>query len=158
MQKVLGREIVVVEICHLHLTWRDATIFINPCPDLLLNHSTWKAYISTEENLYRNALEFLRTYTPLVRRKSNLKVARELGLPPATLRWARWNQLSRLIVETPFEGFLEEKDEESGAESKMYDRWCYGELRLGRLNWIHRLCFCSERERGEFQRELFNRY
>ncbi|KAF1348322.1 hypothetical protein EJ07DRAFT_160130 [Lizonia empirigonia] len=158
MQKVLGREIVVVEICHLHLTWRDATIFIKPCPDFLLDYSTWKTYLSTEKELYRNALGFLITYTSLVRRKSDLKVAHELGLLPATLGWARWNQLSRLIVGTPFEQFVKENNGNSGAESKVYDRWCYGELRLGRLNWIHRLCFCSERERGQFQRGFFNQY
>lgn len=109
MQKVLGREIVVVEICHLHLTWRDATIFIKPCPDFLLDYSIWKTYLSTEEELYRNALGFLITYTSLVRRKSDLKVAHELGLLPATLGWARWNQLSRLIVGAPFDQFVRKK-------------------------------------------------
>lgn len=79
MRKVLGREIVVVEICHLHLT----------CPGFLLDHSIWKAYLSTKEpELYRNALEFLRTYTSLVRRKSDLKIAHELGLLLKTLEWA----------------------------------------------------------------------
>jgi hypothetical protein len=126
MQKVLGLEIVVVEICHLHLAWRDTTISIKPCRDFPLDESTWKAYISTEENLYRNVLGFLRTYTSLVRRKNDLKVAHKLGLLPATLGWERWKRLSRLIVGTPFEEFVKERNEESGAKNKVYDQWCYG--------------------------------
>lgn len=158
MQKVRGLEIVVVETCHLHLTWRDAKIFIKPCPDFLLDYDTWKTYLSMEEKLYRNALGFLRTYTSLVRRKSDLKIALELGLLPENLEWVQWTQLSRAIVGTPFENSVEDKCKKNGEPRKIYDRWCYGELRLGRLNWIHRLCFCGERERGQFQRGFFNRY
>ena len=155
MQKALGREIVVVETCHLHLTWRGAVIFIKPCPNFLLNYETWEADLNADD-VYRNALGFLRTYTSLIRRKSDLKIAHELELISTNLKWAQWSQLSREATRTQFDPCLKVK--KNGEEKRIYDRWCYGELRLGRLNWIYRLCFCSRRERGQLQRGFFNRY
>lgn len=156
LQKALSREIVVVETCHLHLTWRGAMIFIKPCPDFLLDHDTWNTYLKADTQMYRDALGFLRTYVSLIRRKSDLKIAHELGLISTNLKWAQWSQLSRAIACAPFGPcFRTGKD---GKTKELYDRWCYGELRLERLNWIYRLCFCSKRERGQLQRGFFNRY
>lgn len=45
-----------------------------------------------------------------------------------------------------------------GREREVYDRWCYGELRLARLNWMYRLCFCGTRESDQLQRGFFNQY
>ncbi|KAH6876299.1 hypothetical protein BKA58DRAFT_455467 [Alternaria rosae] len=155
LQKALRREIVVVESCHLHLTWRGAMIFIKPCPEFLLGH-TWDTYLEADAQLRRNALGFLRTYVSLVRRNSDLKIAHELGLVSTNLNWERWSQISRTIAREPFQTCFEIG--KPGKTKKIYDRWCYGELRLERLNWIFRLCFCSKREDGQLQRGFFNRY
>ncbi|KAI1496945.1 hypothetical protein F5X99DRAFT_421707 [Biscogniauxia marginata] len=131
-QTVRGRNIVVTENPGLHLVWYYDRIFIKPLPKYLLSHAFWEYYlISTSSpipedlrhGLKKAALGFLRSYSRLIRHKSDFLLAQDGShrLLPHKIKYANF---VRLIE--PFETMHD------GAVSPRYH---FGELRLSRLNF-----------------------
>lgn len=126
-QRVKGREIVVTEEPRLHLVWIHDRIFIKPLPQYLLSHAFWKIYIekglSQPEHLCKAATGFLRTYRYLIQHESDFHIAQQdhLRLIPKNVDWPSF---CRLISELS-----------NIEDSAVSNRYCYGELRLTRLNF-----------------------
>ena len=129
-QRVLRREIVVVEQMDLHLVWTAGEIYVKPVPRFLLEPDFWRDHLAGPPELRRAALGFLFSYAALVRHESDFALAREKRLLPAGVRWADWR------------GFVAELLMR-GAGDRIYDRvdarFHYGELRLSRLNKLQLL-------------------
>ena len=155
-QILAGRQIVLVEACHLHLMWINTRLFIKPCPDFLLQYQAWKEHLTKDVVLYDSALGLLRSYVALVRRKSDLEIAQANGVLPETMTWPYWVRMSRAVLDTS-------NDKEGKWKPTREDRnvrYQFGELRLSRINWIHRLNLWggSPREPGQLQRGFLNGY
>ncbi|KAF1828122.1 hypothetical protein BDW02DRAFT_575134 [Decorospora gaudefroyi] len=129
-QRVKGREIVVTEDARLHLVWIHDRIFIKPIPRYLLSHVFWETYLDRQpgslnderSNLRKAAAGFLRTYRYLVQHESDFHVAQQdnLRLIPKDVDWATFCR---------FTSDLHHID-----DSAVSGRYCFGELRLTRLN------------------------
>jgi hypothetical protein len=128
-QKMLRREIVIVEQADLHLVWDGSRIFIKPLPRYLLFPDFW-AKSNTKKELQESARGFMRSYSWLIRYESDFAIATELHLVPAELKWPRWRQL---VAE------CYQKDMPVFDSANVNKRYCYGELRQGRLNYIYRI-------------------
>ncbi|KAI9696894.1 MAG: hypothetical protein M1820_007969 [Bogoriella megaspora] len=152
-QQIAGRRVVLVETCHLHLMWIDTRLFIKPCPDFLLQQDVWRDYLTKDPVIYDSALGLLRSYMALVRRKSDLKIAHDNGVLSRSVTWSHWAKISRAVLGMS-------NDNEGRWWPTHNKRYQYGELRLGRINWIHRLYFWgpSPRESGQLQRGFFHDY
>lgn len=81
------------------------------------------------KELRETALGFLRSYSWLIRYESDFVIASGLHLIPSQLKWAQWK---KLVVE------CYRKDSPVLASALVNKRYCYGELRQGRLNYIYR--------------------
>lgn len=127
-QKFLRREIVLAEDLDLHLVWAKSRIFIKPLPDFLLNYNFWETYISCEPQLHRAACGLLYSYFGLIRFSHDLQVAQECRLVNANLDYRAWAEFARTTLPN-----LDPYDPET-----MDARFQYGELRLHRLETIHR--------------------
>ena len=71
-QAVRGRKVVLTEFPHLHLVWYYDRVFIKPLPGYLLSHAFWQFLQAQDPSLYLAALGFMRTYSYLVRSKTDL--------------------------------------------------------------------------------------
>jgi hypothetical protein len=130
-QRVKGREIIVTEDPRLHLVWIHDRIFVKPIPRYLLSHAFWERHLDQkpsslgdgQSNLRAAATGFLRTYRYLIRHESDLSIAQQdhLRLVPSDVDWASFCQFTRDLILI-----------EDAAVSK---RYCFGELRLTRLNF-----------------------
>ncbi|PVH92453.1 hypothetical protein DM02DRAFT_722077 [Periconia macrospinosa] len=106
-------------------------IFIKPLPRYLLSQTFWATHLAKgsdhqddyQRNLCKAATGFLRTYRYLIQHESDFRIAQQdhLGLIPKDVDWPSFcrfvSDLSRI---------------EDSAVSR---RYCYGELRLTRLNF-----------------------
>jgi len=129
-QRVKGREIIVTEEPRLHLVWIYDRIFIKPLPRYMLSHRFWEMYLDegsdrlgdSQSNICKAATGFLRTYRYLIQHESDFNIAQQdnLRLIPKDMDWASF---CRFISE-----FNHIED------SAVSRRYCYGELRLTRLN------------------------
>jgi hypothetical protein len=129
-QRVQGREIVVTEDPRLHLVWIHDRIFIKPLPRYLLSHAFWdqfllsksSAFAGRQHTICKAAMGYLRTYRYLIQHESDLIIAQrdDLCLVPKDVSW------------TQFCGFISEIT--CIQDSEVSGRYCYGELRLSRLN------------------------
>jgi hypothetical protein len=137
-QRLIERTIYITEKADMHLVWARSAIYLKPIPLYLLDLDFWTAYIlphmskeETEEDIERKtrltacARGFLFSYTALISYESDFRIARELGLIPATISWHKWQTLSGEILR-------------SHCFSAVSPRYWYGELRLTRLNKIYR--------------------
>ena len=126
-QKMMKREIIIIEQADLHLTWSESTIFVKPFPRYLGDHDFWIVHLCQDDELYRSACGFLFSYTWLIGRESDFNFGRELGLVPQ-MPWTQWRayiqDIRRTIDAEPLD--------------QINHRYLYGELRLPRLNWIYR--------------------
>jgi hypothetical protein len=130
-QRVKGREIIVTEEARLHLVWIHDRIFIKPIPRYLLSHDFWEAYLdqkpqsldSDRSNLRAVAAGFLRTYRYLIRHESDFHFAQQesLRLIPKDVDWASFCHFT--------------SDLNGIQDSAVSRRYCFGELRLTRLNF-----------------------
>lgn len=130
-QRVRGREIIVTEDPRLHLVWFHNKIFIKPLPKYLLSHKFWNLFLldnsrrlgSHEDLLRKAAMGYLRTYRYLIQHESDFVIAKQdhLRLVPENVGW---DEFCRFIS-----GFNLVKDIDVSG------RYCYGELRLSRLNF-----------------------
>jgi hypothetical protein len=128
-QRVKGREIIVTEEARLHLVWIHDRIFIKPIPRYLLSYGFWAAYLdrrpeslnNEQINLRKAAAGFLRTYRYLIRHESDFHRAQQDSLRLIPKDWASFCQFTSDL-----------NDIQDSAVSR---RYCYGELRLTRLNF-----------------------
>lgn len=128
IQKSKGRRVAITEDPKLHLVWYTDVIFIKPIPQCLLNYQFWTRYLcqpadSNPQEASTNiqsVLGFLRTYALLIRHPSDFHFAITSRLVPEDVNW---NQFAQFI-----EGFRHIKDDQ------VSPRYCFGQLRLIRLN------------------------
>lgn len=128
-QRLLRRTIYPTENPDEHLVWHDASIFIKPLPEYLLDYDFWEQELCSDEALYESAYGLLMSYVWLVRHKSDLRVAIETGLLPEGISWSNWEAFVTDLNIGP----------ENTTSSQINRRYRYGELRLSRLNTLHRL-------------------
>lgn len=145
-QRLKKRDIVVAEQLDLHLVWSPSRIFIKPLPRYLLSPSFWKCNICPYPDIYHTALGFLLSYVALVEREVDFQLAISNGLVPAEITWPGWLALVEEIVTTSSQAnsFLSGSSTRPSYTSlephvPVNERFYYGELRVGRLNWIYRL-------------------
>lgn len=120
-QKMMFREIVITEQMDLHLVWSGKQIFVKPVPRFLLDIEFW----GDRCQLYRCALGFLLSYAALISYESDYAIAQEERLLPREVTWSLWVSL--------VEQLLDRRN-----LTNINKRYVYGELRLSRLNQIHR--------------------
>jgi hypothetical protein len=167
LQVALGRNIVLADRIDLHLLWNgDGRIFVKPIPRFLLSPEFWRTHLSCVEHcrcfcnsreiaaardasienhptterrqspitckdhLRKAALGFLYTYACLVSTESDFHIAVEKRLLPrepddSTITWTRWQYLVRELIAQHH-------------PDKIHPRFLRAELRLSRINAIHR--------------------
>lgn len=167
LQVALGRNIVLADRVDLHLLWSgDGKIFVKPLSRFLLSPNFWQSHLSCvedccscnnraaaiesivnienqsaiesrdppavacKEHLRKVALGFLYTYACLVSTESDFLIAIEGRLLPrepddSTITWAQWQRFVREIVG-------------QHDSAKIHPRFLRAELRLSRINGIHR--------------------
>jgi hypothetical protein len=150
-QRVVGREIVVTEEPRLHLVWVHNRIFIKPVPAYLTSHWFWEQYlessscslgdVESRDRIRKAAVGFLRSYRYLVRHETDFNIAQQagLGLIPRDVDWASWCRFMAGV--------------EGIGDAEVSQRYCYGELRLTRLNLYAPLLlrkFHYERVHGQY--------
>lgn len=129
-QLMIGRKIIITERADLHLLWRDDRLFLKPLPDYLLSYNVWEGALQKDLDLSESAKGFLLSYLWLIRQKSDFLVGQRENLVSNDLVWEQWTAFSAAIF--PNIDFI-------GLEG-ISPRYLYGELRLGRVNLIYRLC------------------
>ncbi|KAF1838226.1 hypothetical protein BDW02DRAFT_576527 [Decorospora gaudefroyi] len=154
-QLVKKREIVVTEQLDLHLIWsssRSASILIKPLPRFLLCPAFWRVHICPRQHLYETALGFLMSYVALIEREVDYNLAIHHGLIPREITWAAWLAFVDEILQASAQAKPFAIDAAATSSIELLkgrpcvnQRFHYGELRLGRLNWIYRLVM------GEFR-------
>ncbi|KAF2732599.1 hypothetical protein EJ04DRAFT_440719 [Polyplosphaeria fusca] len=121
-QRLKKRDIMIAEQMDLHLVWSSGRIFVKPLPRFLLSPRFWQHSLCPHPYLYRNALGFLLSWVALIERETDFQIASTYGLIPGDVTWTSWLALAEEIPHVP-----------------VNPRFYYGELRLGRLNWIYRI-------------------
>ena len=129
-QLMVDRKITITERADLHLLWRDGRIYLKPLPDYLLNYDVWEGTLGAHGALSESARGFLLSYLWLVRQKSDFVIAQSENLLHDGLTWEQWTVFSAAIFPNVAKAGLE----------GVSPRYLYGELRLGRVNLIYRLC------------------
>ncbi|CAD6584662.1 MAG: hypothetical protein ASARMPREDX12_001718 [Alectoria sarmentosa] len=129
-QLMIGRNIIITERADLHLLWRDDRLFLKPLPDYLLSYNIWEQKLGKDRDLSENAKGFLLSYLWLIRHKSDFLIAQRENLVSKDLAWEQWTAFSTAIFPNI---------DNTGLEG-ISPRYLYGELRIGRLNLIYRLC------------------
>ncbi|RDW87440.1 hypothetical protein BP5796_03134 [Coleophoma crateriformis] len=135
-QRVKGREIILTEEPRLHLVWYYDRIFIKPLPEYLTSYNFWKIFLlsdslsnpgpttdtgTAKKDLCAAALGYLRTYSYLIRHKSDFNIARKAGLLSESMEWDQYCRFMSSIRNI--------------SDSQVSGRYRYGELRLSRLNF-----------------------
>lgn len=135
-QRLLSREVVITESAELHMVWWRNRIYLKPLPPYLLDPEFWRAYIIDAAGLHdaknkyqgldASARGFLFSYSALIAYESDFRIAKECGLLPEAVTWAKWKLFTAQIL-----------------DGHRYDginpRYWYGELRLSRLNKVYAL-------------------
>lgn len=143
-QVAVGREIVIVDRMDLHLLWaNDGRLFLKPIPRFLLHPQFWHDNLNCprgctcpepaalcKSNLRKVALGFLCTYSCLISSETDFFLANEKRLIPrkdgdVTIGWTEWKKMTRELLQryTP---------------ESIHPRFLHAELRLSRINMIHR--------------------
>jgi uncharacterized membrane protein len=128
-QKLLGRELVLTEHADEHLVWHQRRMIVKPLPEYLLNTQYWERTLCADQALHKSACGLLISYAWLVSYESDLKIAKDIGLLPAGIRWQEWTWFLGDLLRNINIDTLEQVDQ----------RYHYGELRLNRLNAIYRV-------------------
>lgn len=129
-QLVIDRKIMLTERADLQLLWRDDRLYLKPLPDYLLSYGVWEGTLLKDRDLRENAKGFLLSYLWLIRQKSDFIIAQRENLVSNALTWEHWTVFSIAIFPDIVSNSLED----------ISPRYLYGELRLGRVNLIYRLC------------------
>ncbi|KAH7115870.1 hypothetical protein B0J11DRAFT_510233 [Dendryphion nanum] len=152
-QRIKKRDIVVTEQLDLHLVWSPSRILIKPLPRFMLSPQFWQLHICPDEGLYRVALGFILSYVALIEREVDFHMAANLNLLPSELTWPDWLALAEevVIASAQTNAHLSSSPSSTSSTSSLEShvpvnpRFFYGELRLGRLNWIYRLALGKPR-------------
>ncbi|KAK5988806.1 hypothetical protein PT974_10298 [Cladobotryum mycophilum] len=143
-QVTMGRKIVATDRIDLHLMWAsDGRIFIKPLPRFLLDPYFWTEHLQCSK--YQNAQclacekchqggiarGLLYSYACLVSSETDFHVAKDHVLLPrgadnTAISWQKWKIAVREILQ-------------SHNPDLMHTRFLRGELRLSRINTMHRL-------------------
>ncbi|KAF1829962.1 hypothetical protein BDW02DRAFT_592243 [Decorospora gaudefroyi] len=115
-QRIKGREIIVTEDPRLHLVWIHDRIFIKPIPRCLLSHTFWETYLDRKPESLGDG-------------QSNLRAQDHLRLIPKDIDWASFCRFT--------------SDLNHIADSAVSQSYCFGELRLTRLNLYAPLLLCK---------------
>ncbi|KAK1634575.1 hypothetical protein BDP81DRAFT_482392 [Colletotrichum phormii] len=94
-QRLLNREVIIMEKLDMHLVWINGRIFIKPLPRYLLEQSFWGKYLCSHEVpltsiVHDRALGFLFSYAVLIMHESDFHIAKELHLIPEKVQWPAW--------------------------------------------------------------------
>ncbi len=128
-QLVNGRSIVMTQNPELHLIWSQDRIYIKPIPKYLFSSSFWQYYIIYETSplhdfeqtmLRESCTGFLRSYGHLIRHRCDFNLAQQEGLIPKYIRYTEFIQFITSFESLP--------------DTEVSKRYCFGELRLRRLN------------------------
>jgi hypothetical protein len=147
-QIVKKREILVTEQLDLHLVWSSsassASILLKPLPRFLLCPTFWAMEVCPRRQLYETALGFLLSYVALIEREVDYILAINHGLIPKEVTWTGWLTLVDEVVRASVQTHYIDASAASSVSlledrPGVNQRFNYGELRLGRLNWIYRL-------------------
>lgn len=144
-QILKGRDIVVSEQLDLHLVWSPSRIFIKPLPRYLLSPDFWRSNLSPYPHLYRTALGFMLSYVALIEREVDHSIAINNGLLPKEVTWPGWMGFAEevMLMSAQSNAYLSEPPPSSlssfDPHTPVNPRFFYGELRIGRLNWIYRI-------------------
>ena len=134
-QLMIGRKIVITERADLHLLWGDGGLFLKPLPDYLLSYNIWERTLLKDDYLSENAKGFLLSYLWLIRHKSDFVIAQRENVVNSDLTWEQWTTFSKVIFPN-----IASTNTASALLDGISPRYLYGELRLGRVNLIYRLC------------------
>jgi hypothetical protein len=128
-QIVRGRRLILTQNPELHLVWIHDRIHIKPLPRFLLSYAFWEfifegGYSPLSQDQKREignaARGFLRSWSYLIRHKSDFTLAQEKGFVPRTIRYSEFVRFISTF--------------EDVADDDVSARYSYGELRLKRLN------------------------
>ena len=159
-QVLKGCNVIITENPELHLTWANNRVFVKPIPPYMLLNAFWTTHLvsSTSSSsihhlrceppipLIEAALGFMRTYYYLIRHESDLHIAKQSRLLPASSTDITLEQWHAYI-----HGFGDIQDDQV---SPRYSS--YGTLRLSRLNlwakiFLNRFqLYHSNRQYGEY--------
>ncbi|TDZ49764.1 hypothetical protein CTRI78_v007870 [Colletotrichum trifolii] len=129
-QRVKRRAIVVTEDPKLHLVWDHDRVFVKPLPRYILSHPFWQRFLSSDSSgdaqhrrVRKAILGYIRTYRYLVRFESDFRIAQEpdLQLIPSDVTWEQFCYFRTDLA--------------SIGDGDVSTRYCYGEIRLTRLNF-----------------------
>lgn len=128
-QRVKGRDFVLTKDPALHLIWFYDKIHLKPLPRYLLSRSFWEAYLLSPQQplsprhatILASALGFLRSFTHLIRYKSNLRIVQDsnLALVLADVTWEHGCLLRARVLAAV-------------RNDKVSGRFRFGEVRLTR--------------------------
>ena len=121
-QKVLLRDIIPSELPKLHLVWFDRKIYIKPLPDCLIKDSRCLGQGFDHSG---EVAGFLRSYCSLIQYPVDLVIAKESNLILEDITWKQWATFRYTVL----------SETEDLCINKRYE---FGELRLNRLDLIHR--------------------
>ncbi|KAF2177558.1 hypothetical protein K469DRAFT_719764 [Zopfia rhizophila CBS 207.26] len=162
-QRLKKREIIATEQMDLHLVWSTDRIFIKPLPRYLLCPHFWRQHICPYRHLYRTALGFMLSYVALIEREIDFGLATNNSLIPADVTWEGWLAFAEEIVMQTNSNFPESFQTPLESRVLVNPRFYYGELRLGRLNWVYRLAsrnprgyLTNSKTYGAYLRDNFN--
>ncbi|KLU91805.1 hypothetical protein MAPG_10753 [Magnaporthiopsis poae ATCC 64411] len=144
----MGRQLVVADRMDLHLLWdKNGRVFLKPIPAFIFNQDFWRDHLkcpaacacrdtpqaSCKTELRSIAFGFLYTYVCLISSEADFFVASEARLLPrktdgSAILWAEWKQWARELLSQKNDGSI-----------KIHPRFLHAELRLSRVNTIHRL-------------------
>lgn len=127
--ELYGRRVLCSEQADLHMLWKRSCVFIKPCPSYLLSHDFWLQHMCADELLWADAAGFLLSYTWLVQRESDLRIAHREGLLPETMDWECWKDLAASVHQVL----------NTQHPDNINKRFRFGDLRLKRVNWLYRM-------------------
>lgn len=131
--RMMGFEIPVTMQMDLHLLKFSNKLLVKPLPEWMVSYEFWDRYLCPHPELYKSACGWLVSYVWLITSPVDLKFAHEYGLLPAFVTWMWWKEFVR--------DFVEHVD--INALDGVNPRYHFGDLRLGRINTVYRIRFCT---------------
>jgi hypothetical protein len=125
-QKAHGRDVLADEAPGLHLVWYYDRIFVKPIPAYFYSSAFWTYIEHAENDVFKAALGFMRSWDRLVQYEIDFDLGIKLGLipkKPGTREHPTYEEFCQFM-----ESFSNVKDKDVSR------RYHYGELRLTRLN------------------------